>query len=137
MTTVDVEIRRLSELSRQELIKVWTAAFGRSPPKGLSRRILEYAAAYHLQARAYGGLSNITRRRLREGRMGREDKVASVKAARIKPGSRLIREWHGRSHVVDVTETGFLYADTHYGSLSEIARIITGAKWSGPRFFGT
>jgi hypothetical protein len=51
-------------------------------------------------------------------------------------GSRLVREWHGRSHTVEVTERGFLYGDQHYRSLSEVARAITGARWSGPRFFG-
>src|SRR4029077_12387398 len=50
--------------------------------------------------------------------------------------SRLVRDWHGRSHTVEVTDRGFLYAGRHYRSLSEVARAITGARWSGPRFFG-
>ena len=49
---------------------------------------------------------------------------------------RLVRDWHGRSHTVEVTDRGFLYAGRHYRSLSEVARAITGARWSGPRFFG-
>jgi hypothetical protein len=56
--------------------------------------------------------------------------------AALKPGGRLIREWNGVTHVVDVTETGFLWKGETWRSLSSIAREITGAHWSGPRFFG-
>jgi hypothetical protein len=52
------------------------------------------------------------------------------------PGTRLIREWHGQTHLVDVLEKGMLYQGRTYRSLSEVARVITGARWSGPRFFG-
>ena len=55
---------------------------------------------------------------------------------KLPPGSRLVREWHGRSHTVEVLDAGFLCDGRHYGSLSEVARTITGARWSGPRFFG-
>lgn len=51
-------------------------------------------------------------------------------------GARLIREWNGKTNVVDVFEKGFQYKGETYGSLSAIARKITGAHWSGPRFFG-
>lgn len=54
----------------------------------------------------------------------------------IAAGSRLAREWNGKTHVVDVTDDGFFYAGKTYRSLSAIARAITGARWSGPRFFG-
>jgi hypothetical protein len=57
-------------------------------------------------------------------------------AGALTPGSRLVREWHGRSHTVEVGDNGFLYAGRRYRSLSEVARAITGARWSGPRFFG-
>lgn len=53
-----------------------------------------------------------------------------------KPGARLVREWHGRTHTVTVTEDGFEYAGMTYASLTKIARKITGTHWSGPRFFG-
>ena len=58
------------------------------------------------------------------------------RASSLKPGARLVREWHGRTHTVTVTEDGFEYAGTVYASLSTIAKKITGAHWSGPRFFG-
>jgi hypothetical protein len=54
----------------------------------------------------------------------------------LKPGARLVRAWHGRTHTVTVTEDGFEYAGTSYPSLTKIAKKITGAHWSGPRFFG-
>ncbi len=57
-------------------------------------------------------------------------------ALTLKPGVRLLREWGGRTHQVTVTDDGFDYGGKHYRSLSEIARTITGARWSGPRFFG-
>jgi hypothetical protein len=62
--------------------------------------------------------------------------VMTLPAIRIKPGTRLVRDWGGASHHVVVLDRGFLYRDQQYRSLSTIAAEITGAKWSGPRFFG-
>jgi len=53
-----------------------------------------------------------------------------------KPGTRLLREWNGKLHAVLVDDDGFLFDDRRFASLSHIAREITGAHWSGPRFFG-
>ena len=61
--------------------------------------------------------------------------LATLKQA-LKPGGRLLREWNGVTHVVEVTETGFLWNGETWRSLSAIARAITGTHWSGPRFFG-
>jgi hypothetical protein len=58
------------------------------------------------------------------------------RATRIKSGSRLVREWHGRTHVVTVRDDGFEFEGATYKSLTKIAQDITGARWSGPRFFG-
>jgi hypothetical protein len=54
----------------------------------------------------------------------------------LRPGTKLVREWHQRVHTVSVLEGGFEYQGEHYASLSRIARRITGVTWSGPRFFG-
>lgn len=125
---------------REALISVWIDAHGRPPPKGISRRLLEYAAAYHAQAKARGGLAAATKRRLRREVAPQTDSAPSpkdsIRRSLLPAGSRLVREWHGKTHTVDVTASGFLYQDRHYGSLSEVARTITGARWSGPRFFG-
>ncbi len=131
----------IPNLARAALVERWTEAYGHSPPKGLSRRLLEYAAAYHLQTQAYGGPTPRLRRKLR--RLAASDhlsEAASVNetgVARIPPlGSRLVRTWHGKTYTVDVLENGFLYDGQRHASLSEVARAITGARWSGPRFFG-
>jgi hypothetical protein len=84
-----------------------------------------------------GGLSRANLKRLREladhpeGRGPPPDQAAS-----LRPGAKLMREWHGRPHIVLVTDTGFDYAGASYKSLTQIAKLITGAHWSGPRFFG-
>lgn len=137
--SVESQLALIGTLSRATLVERWTAAYGRPPPKGISRRLLEYAAAYHLQVRAYGGLKPAIKRELQ--RLGNLLKGP----ARPKPppngktldaGSRLLREWHGRTYTVDVLDSGFMWDGRRYGSLSEIARSITGARWSGPKFFG-
>jgi hypothetical protein len=136
----DVTLAELASTPLESLRELWARRYGRPPPRSLSRRLLEYAAAYDIQARIYGGLKPAVRRKLlqvgaksRDGRNGgNQRKPQSVPSA----GSRLVREWHGRSHTVEVTDRGFLYAGQHYRSLSEVARAITGARWSGPRFFG-
>jgi hypothetical protein len=136
-----IPLDAIESVSREALIEVWVKAYGRSPPKGISRRLLEYAAAYQAQSRARGGLNATIKRRLilaashqSEPAPGRIDKS---RRATLPSGSRLIREWGGRVHTVDVTESGFRYQNRQYGSLSEVARAITGVRWSGPRFFGT
>jgi len=63
-------------------------------------------------------------------------RVGPTPSLSLKPGARLVREWHGRTHTITITEDGFEYAGTNYPSLTRIARKITGAHWSGPRFFG-
>ncbi len=134
------ELETIPNLSRAELVERWTTIHRRPPPKGLSRRLLEYAAAYDVQAREYGGLKPAIRRKLRQVESGVEATARSVgphgKAKSLSPGTRLMREWSGRTYRVDVLEAGFLCDGKHYGSLSQIARAITGASWSGPRFFG-
>jgi hypothetical protein len=91
------------------------------------------AVAYKLQERAYGGLSAAVRRAL----MNREPTVlAKSHTQQIRPGTVLVREWQGKTHRVEVIEGGAVYRGRRYRSLSEVAREITGSRWSGPRFFG-
>ena len=128
------EIALLSELSHPDLAARWQAVHGAPPPKGMSRRLLLLALAYQLQADAYGALDPKTCRYLRAVAAGSSETVRPLPA--LKPGMRFMREWNGRTHVVDVTEDGLLWSGETYPSLSAIARAITGARWSGPRFFG-
>ena len=134
------ELSAIPGLTRGELIGLWEKHYGRPPPKGLSRRLLEYSAAYRVQARAFGGLKAMVRRKLRAGAVSREKTSKSTQAQcrskALSPGTRLVREWHGVAHTIEVLEKGFLYESKTYRSLSRIAHVITGARWSGPRFFG-
>lgn len=131
-------LEALRDMSRTDLKEQWYLLYERAVPKGLSTRLLRYAVGYQTQVEVYGGLDAATIRELQ--RIARNNaKGTPVKApskARLSPGTRLVREWHGRTHSIDVVDTGFVYAGKIYRSLSVIARAITGARWSGPRFFG-
>ncbi len=158
--TIAEQLAALGELTRTELAGRWQAAHGCPPPKGVKRPLLEHSAAWSLQTKKLGGLSPEARRRLaalvaarRKGRRlppdllepaaaeGRESPLGGQAQPpairrRLHPGDRLLREWNGRNHVVEVVEGGFIFDGKKWKSLSAIARRITGAHWSGPRFFG-
>ncbi len=132
---------RLAELessSTAELRARWEQVFKRATPKWASHDLLLRALAYHVQKQAEGGLNKVTRRRLAKlaGSNGENRQPISSPNLRLKPGSRLIREWRGEVHRVTVLEKGFDWRGNRYASLSQIARVITGARWSGPLFFG-
>ncbi len=133
-------LRGIPGLSRARLIESWTDAHSHPPPKGLSRRLLEYSAACQIQVKALGGLTPATKRKLRRTVKQAGKNPASPgmlrKSDGLAPGVRLVREWHGRTHTVDVAENGFRYDGEIYKSLSKVACAITGTRWSGPRFFG-
>jgi hypothetical protein len=115
----------------------WPRLFRADPPR-LSRDIMMRAIAYRLQEIALGGVSKATQRRLMTLAVEFETsgRIAPAPRPKIKPGSRLVREWHGRTHTVCVTDDGFEFQGKSYRSLTKVARDITGAQWSGPRFFG-
>ena len=96
------------------------------------------AIAYEMQAKKYGGLKPAVSRQLQRIAAGLAagEPVAIKAASKLKPGARLVREWNGSTHVVEVVDGGFIWNGERYSSLSAIARAITGARWSGPRFFG-
>ena len=106
--------------------------------RGSVRDLLIRGIAYRIQEIQHGGLGKSTRRKLKTlAKMFRtEGRVAPDPGLSLKPGARLVREWHGRTHTVTVTEDGFEYGGRMYPSLTKIAKKITGAHWSGPRFFG-
>ena len=124
------EIVALDALSTPELRLRWSALTGTPVPR-VSPALLRMALAWELQARAHGGLSRETTRTL--------DQLARG-VTRTQPqsaGMRLVREWQGRVHVVTVGEDQVIRWDGRdWGSLSEVARAITGTRWSGPAFFG-
>ncbi|XBQ17397.1 MAG: DUF2924 domain-containing protein [Oceanicaulis sp.] len=130
---IDLDLDRLPDRSRDELADLWRSAFAADPPAGMSRALLARLLAYDLQAARRGGLTQRVRARLAKIRAGDAPQPSTPK---LKPGARLVREWNGISHTVDVTETGFVYRGESWRSLTAIAKAITGTRWSGPRFFG-
>src|SRR5215212_10091219 len=105
-------------------------------PKGISRRLLELSAAYSLPTKTFGGLKPSIRKTLAAG-LDLSSGASTLKAkAVLKPGSQLVRVWNARTHHVEVVEGGFIWNDQRFRSLTAIAFKITGARWSGPRFFG-
>ena len=129
----DIDLEALLDRSRSDLADLWTEEFGARPPYGMSQPLLARLLAYDLQVRASGGLGTRLENRLMAAARGDTPKPT---APRLKPGSQLVRDWNGITHRVDVTETGFVYRDTRYKTLSSVAKAITGTHWSGPRFFG-
>lgn len=128
---LDQALGQLTRLSREALVEKWAEAFGAAPPPHTSRPLLIRAVAYKLQERVFGGLSPGTRRLL-SGDTQPRPRPARV----LRTGTVLVREWQGVTHQVTIGEAGVLYRGRQYRSLSEVARLITGARWSGPRFFG-
>lgn len=149
---LEKEVAALGYLSREELTGLWEKTYGCAPPKGIRRELMIKAAAWHLQAKQLGGLTAENRRLLKAAVEEVNRKLIGILPAevcsstagksqkrdrwRLAPGARLIRDWNGRSHVVDVIESGLVYEAKVYPSLTAIARKITGTQWSGPRFFG-
>jgi len=134
---IEGEIDRLRSLDLEELRGEWRRLYHGEPPR-ISRDLLVLALGYRLQEIAHGGLGKATRRKLQTlaKALRATGRVAPTPSLSLKPGARLMREWHGRTHTVTVTEDGFEYAGMSYPSLTKIAKKITGAHWSGPRFFG-
>ena len=126
-------------LSKTELHARWERLEGAKPPN-IPIDLLRRLYAQRVREHAYGGIPDWVLvefdRALVESRMPREKKrVGSVRRS-LSVGTRLVREWNGKTISVEVRQEGYLYADKLYGSLSEIARAVTGTHWSGPRFFG-
>jgi DUF2924 family protein len=123
--------------SLDELRREWRRLYHNDPPR-ISRDLLILGIAYRLQEVEHGSLGKATLRKLRTlaKALRATGRVGPTPSLSLKPGARLIREWHSRTHTVTVTEDGFDYAGTTYPSLTTIAKKITGAHWSGPRFFG-
>ena len=134
---VDGEIARLVDRSTQELRRAWRRLHHNGPPLGLSRDLIIRGLADQLQQRAHGGPSRALQRRLRILAGEFEKGAGSFEAGGVlKTGASLVRRWRGHTHTVLVGEDGFEYDGQRYRSLTVIAEKITGAHWSGPRFFG-
>jgi Protein of unknown function (DUF2924) len=130
------EIAGLVDRSTQELRCAWRRLYHTGPPLGLSRDLIIRGLADKLQQRAHGGPSRALQRRLQILAADFEKGALSFDPGIVpKAGAALVRQWRGHTHTVLVREDGFEYDGQRYRSLTVIAQQITGAHWSGPRFF--
>ena len=131
------DLAALIHLTPGALRALWSQWFDRPPPAKIRRELLVRALAYRMQERAIGGLTTATRTTL-QARAEAENRSngKGVEPPRLTPGTHVIRQWGNETHQVTVDATGLVYRGQRYRSLSEIARRITGTRWSGPLFFG-
>jgi len=141
--TVEAEIARLRGLDAKVLRARWRTSFGQDAPTHLARHCLFAMLAYRLQAEAMGDLDAETVRFLKQVDLAPSKQAAvpltqafARRTRDLSPGTVLTREWSGQHHRVMVLDGGFVWEGRTYRSLSEIAKLITGTKWNGPRFFG-
>lgn len=119
-------------MSRTDLLALWARLMDGPPAAKISLVMLRQMLGFEVQARRHGGVAAATRQKLARMAKGKSRPTAP----KLQGGGRLLREWNGTTHVVEVTAQGYLWRGTTWRSLSAIAREITGAHWSGPRFFG-
>ena len=133
------ELEQHRELNSEELRERWQTLFGAEPPPKLRSSLMAQAIAYRLQEKALGGLKPATLRlleRIADDAAARRQASPTPEKILLSAGTVLIRQWHGTKHQVTVLKDGFLYHAKRFHSLSQIARAITGGRWSGPLFFG-
>ncbi|WP_420410059.1 DUF2924 domain-containing protein [Hoeflea sp.] len=132
---------RFEAMCREDCIDEWRRMIGGQSLKYVSVQFMRSALAYEAQVKAHGGHSRAVRKALkaalktdqRSSEAGGQPKPALQSS--LRPGTHLVREWNGRTYQIEVLEDGFQMDGKRYRSLSAIARKITGAHWSGPRFF--
>lgn len=132
-----LSVEDLPAMSSAQLRAAWRDQY-RKPAPDIGSDLLRRGLAWRIQARVNGGLTTSTHKAIEKAQeqLARTGSVASPRDLAIKPGTRLVREWYGKTYHVLVLDNGFEHEGRHYKSLSQIARAITGAHWSGPRFFG-
>jgi hypothetical protein len=135
---VEDELDRLTTMPIARLRVRYQEVFRTEPPKAYGPDLLRRSIAHRIQEKAYGGLARSAQRLLDQMMKAFAAKRGGkiVLPRRIKQGSVLVREWKGKSHRVTVLADGFAYDGKTFGNLSEIAVLITGTRWNGPRFFG-
>lgn len=127
-----MKVAYLETMDRAALISTWSETIKTPVPKGLSKTLMRRLLATEIQSRQFGGVPPSLRKALSKP----AGQIARTKRGVVQPGGRLLREWNGVTHVVEVTPDGYAWQGQVHRSLSAIARKITGAHWSGPRFFG-
>lgn len=132
------KITELKALKRPELVEIWEALYQKPPPRGISKNFLIRGIAYRQQEITHGGLPNAVRTRLKKLSealaLNPNDFLRTT--VKIKPGTRLYREYKGQNYEVEVLDQGFSYAGKQYKSLTAVAKDITGVQTNGHVFFG-
>lgn len=128
----------IANLDAQNLRVLWQQEFDCEPAPRLGKDLMIRLLSFKVQEKQSKGLSKQSLRKLQsyKKQFTEKGKIAPTDGIRIKPGTKLIREWNGKTHTVLKTEQGFEYEGKCFSSLSNIAKQITGSHWSGPRFFG-
>ena len=136
--SIEEHLAALPTLSKAALFDLWEQLFDSTPSSRLRRDLMIPILAYRIQEQACGSLSARALERLRQlshaWEKGGDSTAAPTRA--MRPGTRLVRQWGDQVHLVNVHSNGYEYQGRRYRSLSEIARLITGTRWSGPLFFG-
>jgi Protein of unknown function (DUF2924) len=137
-SSLTLRLASLPNLSKPALSGLWQQLFESAPPLKMRKQLIRRVIAYRLQEQQFGGLNSTQVRRLRQIAIALEADPNATVSTRppIKPGTRLVREWKQQVHTVEVGAEGYQYKGARFESLSEIARLITGTRWSGPLFFG-
>jgi hypothetical protein len=137
-SSITKHLDSLPHLSKPALCDLWRQLFKKEPLSEIRKNLMLRIVAHRLQEQEFGGLSDAGCRRLCQLATTFEADPNAVVSSRplIKPGTRLVRQWKEQVHVVEVETEGYEYRGARYENLSEIARLITGTRWSGPAFFG-
>src|SRR6266404_4559376 len=132
------ELKDLETRGDDELKNRWRSLYGTQPPQKIHRSLLIAAVAHRMQENALGALKPSVRRHLMQAANNPPTSGPAPHYPSLRPriGTVLVRDWGGMTHQAKVLEDGILFRSKRYGSLSEVARIITGSRWSGPLFFG-
>lgn len=134
----DNQLSLIQQMDRASCIVMWRKLHGRHPPNHLSIQFLRKSLLFETQVKNVGGYSKTLRRMFKHtlNGNGHTENRTNPLTTVLKPGMHLVREWNGKTYQVKVTEEDFVMNGRNYQSLSAIAKHITGAHWSGPRFFG-
>lgn len=135
--TIEALIDELPRMGRSRMAELWKEYFGHTPARKLRADLMRPILAYRIQERQRGPLPGDMQRRLQEALESYSPGGTVSQVGRYKAGVRIVREWGGVIHEVQVSGEGYVYKDVVYKSLSPIANRITGTRWSGPMFFGT
>jgi hypothetical protein len=137
-TEISTKLHELPHLPKPALLALWQELFAQPAHPSLRRNLMIPILAYRIQENAYGGLTPSTRKGLQKlsAELDQKQKTPLTLAPQLKAGTKLLRQFQGEMHEVLVADEGFEYRGKRYQSLSEIARQITGTRWSGPLFFG-